>query len=39
MPKLSPEMTNARRDEIIAACETLYERMGFKDLTLKEIAK
>ena len=39
MPKLSPEMTNARRDEIITACETLYERMGFKDLTLKEIAK
>ena len=39
MPKLSPEMANARREEIIAACETLYETMGFKDLTLKEIAK
>jgi AcrR family transcriptional regulator len=39
MPKLSPEMANARREEIIAACETLYEKMGFKDLTLKEIAK
>ena len=32
-------MTHARSDEIITACETLYERMGFKDLTLKEIAK
>ena len=38
MPKLSPEMTNARREEIIAACETLYEKMGFKDVTIKEIA-
>ena len=32
-------MANARREEIIAACETLYETMGFKDLTLKEIAR
>ena len=38
MPKLSPEMTNARREEIIFACETLYEKMGFKDVTIKEIA-
>ena len=39
MPKLSPEMANARREEIIATCETLYETMEFKNLTLKGIAK
>ena len=39
MPKGSPELTNARKEEIIAACETLYETMGFKDVTIKEIAR
>lgn len=39
MPKGSPELTNARREEIIAACETLYETMGFKEVTIKEIAR
>ena len=38
MPKGSPELTNARREEIIAACENLYQTMGFKDVTIKEIA-
>ena len=38
MPKGSPELTNARREEIIAACETLYQTMGFKEITIKEIA-
>ena len=38
MPKGSPERTNARKEEIIAACETLYQTMGFKDITIKEIA-
>lgn len=37
MPKGSPELTNARREEIISACEKLYETMGFKEITLKEI--
>jgi len=39
MPKGSPELTNARKEEIIAACEVLYETMGFKDVTIKEIAR
>ncbi len=38
MPKGSPELTQARREEIINACAQLYENMGFKDITLKEIA-
>ena len=38
MPKGSPELTNARKEEIIAACETLYQTMGFKEITMKEIA-
>ena len=38
MPRGSPELTNARKEEIIAACETLYQTMGFKDITIKEIA-
>jgi len=38
MPKGSPELTSARKEEIIAACETLYQTMGFKEITLKEIA-
>ncbi len=39
MPKGSPELTNARREEIINACKILYESMGFKDVTIKEIAR
>ena len=35
MPKGSPELTNARREEIISACETLYQTMGFKEVTIK----
>ena len=38
MPKGSPVLTNARKEEIIAACETLYQTMGFKEITIKEIA-
>ena len=38
MPKGSPERTHARREEIIAACETLYQTMGFREITIKEIA-
>lgn len=38
MPKGSPELTNARRDEIINACEKLYTTMNFKDITLKDIS-
>jgi len=38
MAKSSPELTNARREEIISACETLYQTMGFREITIKEIA-
>ena len=39
MPKGSPELTNARKEEIIAACRKLYETMSFKDITIKEIGQ
>ena len=39
MPKGSPELTRARREEIINACEKLYEVMSFKEVTIKEISK
>ena len=39
MPKGSPELTNARKEEIIAACRKLYETMSFKDITLREIGQ
>ncbi len=38
MPKGSPELTRARREEIINACAKLYETLTFKDVTIKEIA-
>ena len=37
MPKGSPELTEARREEIINACERLYQTMSFKEITIKEI--
>ena len=39
MPKGSPELTNARKEEIISACKTLYEHMSFKDITILKIAE
>ena len=39
MPKGSPELTNARKEEIIAACRKLYETMSFREITLKEIGQ
>ncbi|MBQ1575653.1 MAG: TetR/AcrR family transcriptional regulator [Oscillospiraceae bacterium] len=39
MPKGSAELTNARREEILAACRKLYETMSFKEITLKEIGQ
>ncbi len=38
MPKGSPELTNARKEEIINACEKLYKKLSFKEITLKEIS-
>ena len=37
MPKGSPELTEARREEIVRACEKLYQTMSFKEITIKEI--
>lgn len=39
MPKGSEELTNARKEEIINACETLYKTMSFKEVTMKDISK
>ena len=39
MPKGSTQLTNARREEILAACRKLYETMSFKEITLKEIGE
>lgn len=39
MPAASVERTNARREEIINACEKLYQTMSFKEITLKDIGK
>lgn len=39
MPKGSLELTEARREEIINACESLYKTMSFKEITIKEIGK
>ena len=38
MFKGTPEIITQRRDEIVAACEQLYQTMSFKDITLKEIS-
>ena len=39
VPKGSEELTNARKEEIVSACAALYETMGFKDITLREIGE
>ena len=39
MPKGSPELTRARKEEIIDACRSLYETRSFKEITLKEIGQ
>ena len=39
MPKVSQEFSTSRREEIISACEKLYQTMNFKDITIIEIGK
>ena len=39
MPKGSKELTDARRKEIVDACQELYQSMSFKEITIKEIGK
>ena len=38
MPAGSIERTNARKDEIINACEKLYQTMSYKEMKLQDIA-
>lgn len=35
----TPELITQRREEIINACEKLYQTMSFKEITLKEIGQ
>lgn len=37
MIKGTPELIAERREEIINACEKLYQTMGFREITLKEV--
>ena len=37
MSRGSPQLTEARKEEIIEACAALYETKGFKEITIKEI--
>lgn len=39
MQKNPNELVNARKEEIIDACAALYENMGFKDITIRDIGK
>ena len=39
MPKGSKQLTRARKEEIIDACASLYEAMGFKDITIRDIGE
>ena len=39
MIKGTPELISQRREEIINACERLYQTMSFRDITIKEISR
>ena len=39
MPKGSPQLTAAREEEIVNACERLYSKMCFKDITMLHISQ
>ena len=39
MPKGSEALTQYRKEEIIDACASLYETMGFKDITIRDIGE
>lgn len=38
MPRGSEELANARKEEIVNACAALYETIGFRDMTIRDIA-
>ena len=37
MPKGSKGLTNARKAEIVDACASLYQVMGFREITIRDI--
>ena len=37
MRKVTPEQIARKREEIVSACEQLYQTMSFREITLKEI--
>ena len=39
MPKCSEEFVSSRKEEIINACASLYETMGFREITLGDIGE
>lgn len=39
MPNSSSNLAQIRREEIIAACERLYQTMGFKEITIEKIGE
>ena len=39
MPKGSKALSRARETEIIDACAELYETMGFRDITIRDIGE
>ena len=39
MPRGSEKLTMERKNEIIQACASLYETMGFKDITIRDIGE
>ena len=38
MPRISGKESNARRTEIIDACEALYQHTSYRDITMAQIA-
>ncbi len=38
MPKSSPELTASRREEIVNACDKLYQTMSLKEMILQDLA-
>lgn len=39
MPRISKEESLARRDQIIDACEVLYQQRGYRDVTMSQVAE
>lgn len=39
LPKGSPELTASRKEEIVKACEMLYKKKSFREITIKDIGE